>query len=106
MRIPHASRTHDANAALSPEALLVTLTVSQLRALIAIEVCAAMERAVAPRGDWMTKEEVAEMVGYEPSYISELVRRRGLPAHQRGGRGSRHMFKRAEVEDWIRKGER
>lgn len=47
---------------------------------------------------WMDKDGVANMTGYKPAYISELVRRRGLSCH-RVGRKMR--FRRDEVEAWM-----
>lgn len=90
----------------SADTPIVMLTVSQLCAIVERAATEAVGRAIAPRGEWMTREEVAEMLGYEASYVSELVRRRGLPAHQPGGRGTRQSFKRSEVERWLREGKR
>ncbi len=86
---------------IATDALVATLTVSQLRRVVADAAMDAFERATAPRGDWMTRKEVAQMVGYKESYLSELVRRRSFPAHQPSGPGSRLMFRRTEVEAWI-----
>lgn len=96
----------ESEAVVSTDALIVTLTVSQFRAIVARAATEAVERAIVPRAEWMTRQEVAEMLGYEESYVSELVRRRGLPAHQPGGRGTRQSFKRSEVERWLREGKR
>lgn len=85
-------------------------TVDELRAIVREEIAAARATNVAKHepNDWFTASEVAALVGYRRSYVAELVRRHGLPAHQPNGRGGRLMFRRDEVETWVaqRKGKR
>lgn len=71
-----------------------------LRRIIREEIVSAMGSAASSA--WMTKEQVAELLGYDPEYISELVRRQGLPGHQPGGPGTRYMFERVAVDAWIK----
>jgi excisionase family DNA binding protein len=55
------------------------------------------------RSEWVGRDEVAETLGYKPSYVYELVRRRGLPC-RRIGRILR--FRREDVEAWMARQER
>lgn len=52
-------------------------------------------------GEWMGRDDVAQFLGYKSAYISELVRRRGLPCHRIG---RKMRFRRSEVEDWQQGG--
>ena len=79
---------------------LAVLTHEQLRHML-VEAAEEGARRVIQELDsseWMNKDAVADMLGYKDSYISELVRRRGLPCH-RVGRKMR--FRREEVEEWL-----
>ena len=79
---------------------LVVLTVDQLRQVLREEL-ARLTTASAPASELMTGDEVAELLGFKPTYINELVRRHGLPACQPSGRGGKRMFRRAAVEAWA-----
>jgi excisionase family DNA binding protein len=85
---------------------VVVLTKEQVETLLE-EVAVRAARLVAAErtmdGEWVDREGVAGMLGYRPSYVSELVRRHGLPCH-RVGRKMR--FRRREVEAWAEAGGR
>ncbi len=74
------------------------VSAEQLRELIRHEVRAAIAESLTNRSQWMSREEVAEMLGYKVTYICELVTRRGLPCHRIG---RKMRFKRSEVLEWA-----
>ena len=80
---------------------IVVLTEDELSSIVA-EVSERVARSVLDAhngsGEWLGRDEVANLLGYKPDYISELVRRRGLPCH-RVGRLMR--FRRVEVNEWA-----
>ena len=80
------------------ETELVVVPFGDLESMIKQAVRTALDDTVNP-SEWMGRDEVAEMLGYKPSYVSELVRRRGLPCHRVSGRVMR--FRREEVEAWL-----
>lgn len=69
----------------------------QLADLVRKAVRDALEERPEQR-TWLDRDQVASLLAYKPSYIAELVRRRGLPCH-RVGRKMR--FRRDEVESWA-----
>lgn len=82
---------------------VVVASIDELRVLVREEVAAALAASVGKPelNDWLTAEQVTSLVGYKRSYLPELVRRHGLPAHQPNGRGGRLVFRRDEVEAWV-----
>jgi excisionase family DNA binding protein len=81
---------------------VIVTTEEELRAIVREELMAVVTNT-DEQSEWMTAGEVASLLGYSRDYVSELVRRRGLPSHQPNGRGGRRMFKRSEVEEWAEK---
>lgn len=80
---------------------VVVLTAGQLRRMLVEAAETAARKVLAEGGigrEWMSRVEVAAMLGYRPSYISELVRRRGLPCHWAG---RKMRFRREEVGAWA-----
>lgn len=81
---------------------LVVVTAAQLRQLLREELRGLLAEQLQP-SDWLSATAVAQLLGYRRAYVSELVRRHGLPAHQPNGRNGRRMFRRSEVEAWALK---
>lgn len=77
---------------LDPEDMVVTMRVSQLRAIIREELGAARP------ADFVDGAEVARHLHVKPSSIPTLVKRDGLP-HHRVGR--QYRFRLAEVVAWA-----
>jgi len=50
---------------------------------------------------WLSVDEIAEYLGVVNTSIYRWIDRRGLPAHKVG---KLWKLKRAEVDDWVRKG--
>lgn len=75
---------------------VVTISVEELERRIEDAVRRALEGA--PRSEWLTPDQAAELLGVARSSLKVLVRRDGLPTH-RAGRSYR--FKRGEVETWL-----
>ncbi len=50
---------------------------------------------------WLSVEEIAEYLGVAKDSIYRWIESRGLPAHRIG---KLWKFKKAEVDDWVRKG--
>ena len=77
---------------------MVTMTRSELSELVVDAVKEAMS-AIEVRGEeWMTPDEVARLTGYCRTYISQLVRYKGLPAHVLG---RKQRFRRSDVMQWM-----
>lgn len=97
--LPHDHRGHRHSRAVDPSRVLIVVDANELSAIVQ----EAVEKAVSERpriAEWLGPEDVAGMTGYQKSYISELVRHRGLPCH-RAGRKMR--FRRSEVREWMEK---
>ena len=80
---------------------IVVLTPDQLREMLVDAAERGARRVLDEFGvesDWMDKDGVSKMTGYRSAYISELVRRRGLPCHRIG---RKMRFCRNEVEAWM-----
>lgn len=75
-------------------AKLVVMTSDELRALIRDELA-----KVAKPDEWMTADDVAQMLCVKRGSIPALVLREGLPCYRPG---RTYTFKRAEVEEWLR----
>lgn len=84
--------TSPSRALTDADALAVTLTVGQLRALV-------QEAVEASRpAELVDSEEVARMLKVKPSTVPTLVKREGLP-HARVGR--HYRFRVADVVAWA-----
>ena len=80
---------------------IVVLSQEQLRELLSEAAELGARRVLEGRengSEWMDRDGVARMTGYKPTYVSELVRRRGLPCHHVG---RKLRFRREEVEAWM-----
>jgi excisionase family DNA binding protein len=80
---------------------IVVLTREDLRDMLTEVAEAAARRVLDGQGAgavWLGRSEVADLLGYKQGYVSELVRRRGLPCHRIG---RRMRFRRDEVEAWA-----
>lgn len=78
---------------------VVVVGADELKSMIREAVRSALDAASERSDEWLGPDEVASLLGYKRSYVSELVRRRGLPAHRIGNRHLR--FRRSEVLEWM-----
>lgn len=86
------------------EALAVTLTVADLRALVAdaaAEALAELEVAGEADGEVMTRADCARFLRCSLPTLDRLVRNEGLPFHPLG---DCRRFLRSEVLEWLRAG--
>lgn len=86
----------EASGPLAGEVLVTSRAafVTLLRAVLREELAAY--RPEPP--EWLDRDDVAVLLGYQPGYISELVRKHGLPAH---GPSRKRRFNRGEVLRWA-----
>jgi len=83
-------------------ALLVTLTVDDLRALVREELAATTRSSVgaaAADSEVLTREQAAEVLQVDPHQITKLVRQ-GLPMHRLGNTKLQRFF-RSEIHAWM-----
>lgn len=78
---------------------IIVMSPAELAKIVRAVVREELGAANSNESEWLDRDGVATLTGYAPSYISELVRRRGLPC-VRIGRKMR--FRRAEVERWAK----
>ncbi len=94
---PQARPSHTAAPGPLAGEVLVTSPaafVTLLRAVLREELAAYRPEPTV----WLDREGVAVLLGYQPGYISELVRKHGLPAH---GPRRKPRFNRGEVLRWA-----
>lgn len=80
---------------------IVVLSPEELLAMLVEAAEQGARRVLDEQGNsagWLDSNGVAKMTGYKTSYISELVRRQGLPCHRIG---RKMRFRRDEVEAWM-----
>jgi excisionase family DNA binding protein len=51
---------------------------------------------------FLSAQQVATMLGVHFRTVYRYVRHDGLPAYQPGGRSGKFLFKREDVERWLR----
>lgn len=83
---------HDGNA------LAVTLTVADLRALVRDEVAAALAAREADEA-WLSTADAAKRLGTHPKTVARWVRHASLPAHRLGG--TAYRFRAKEIDMWL-----
>jgi len=105
-RVPH-DRAHRPDPVLTtPEPTstapaLVVITVDELRQVVREELAALLDAKDRNASEWLTADDVAQMLGYRRAYVTELARRHGLPCHQPNGPRGRRLFRRGEIEAWA-----
>lgn len=82
---------------------VVVISVDDLERVVARAVAEGVRNALAERQvttteEWMTPEQVAQLLGYRRSYVPELVRRQGLPCIKYG---RMQRFERSAVLAWA-----
>lgn len=79
--------------------LVVTLTIGQLREMMAQVVNENAQPAVLPK-DVLTRTEVAQLIGRSPQTVMKVVEEEGMPVCYLTPKEPR--FIRAEVLAWLR----
>ncbi len=78
---------------------IVVVSLTDLRALIAAAVEAAIARRADEPSEWLDAEGVAALLGVHARTVQKLVKRSGLPAHRLGAK--LYRYRRTEVLAWI-----
>jgi len=82
-------------------AMLVTLTRGELKALMREALQEVGGYAAAPSREFLTPEQLGQRLGVNPATLRTLVSRYGLPSHIIGPRLVRYLW--SEVEQWLMK---
>ena len=89
------------NNILHDDALVVQLTVSQIKAIIRDVLQESPSYLMSEKSETLTIEEVSELTGYKKATIYKLTHERKIPFHKPAHGGRRIFFKRAEINQWL-----
>ena len=89
------------NNILHDDALVVQLTVSQIKAIIRDVLQESPLYLTSEKSETLTIEEVSELTGYKKATLYKLTHERKIPFHKPAHGGRRIFFKRAEITQWI-----
>lgn len=89
------------NNILHDDALVVQLTVSQIKAIIRDVLQESPSYLMSEKSETLTIEEVSELTGYKKATLYKLTHERKIPFHKPAHGGRRIFFKRAEINQWL-----
>lgn len=89
------------NNILHDDALVVQLTVSQIKAIIRDVLQESLSYLTSEKSETLTIEEVSELTGYKKATLYKLTHERKIPFHKPAHGGRRIFFKRAEINQWL-----
>ena len=89
------------NNILHDDALVVQLTVSQIKAIIRDVLQESPLYLTSEKSETLTIEEVSELTGYKKATLYKLTHGRKIPFHKPAHGGRRIFFKRAEINQWL-----
>ena len=89
------------NNMLHDDALVVQLTVSQIKAIIRDVLQESPSYLTSEKSETLTIEEVSELTGYKKATLYKLTHERKIPFHKPAHGGRRIFFKRAEINQWL-----
>ncbi|WP_229126931.1 helix-turn-helix transcriptional regulator [Bacteroides sp. 1001136B_160425_E2] len=89
------------NNILHDDALVVQLTVSQIKAIIRDVLQESPSYLTSEKSETLTIEEVSELTGYKKATLYKLTHERKIPFHKPAHGGRRIFFKRAEINQWL-----
>ena len=89
------------NNILHDDALVVRLTVSQIKAIIRDVLQESPLYLTSEKSETLTIEEVSELTGYKKATLYKLTHERKIPFHKPAHGGRRIFFKRAEINQWL-----
>lgn len=85
---------------INDEALVIHLTVSQIKAIIE-SVFQDASSATKKQSEILTIEEVCKLTGYKKATIYKLTHERKIPFHKPAHGGRRIFFKKEEISRWL-----
>lgn len=86
---------------LHDDALVVQLTVSQIKAIIRDVLQESPSYLTSEKSETLTIEEVSVLTGYKKATLYKLTHERKIPFHKPAHGGRRIFFKRAEINQWL-----
>lgn len=86
---------------LHDDALVVQLTVSQIKAIIRDVLQESPAYLTSEKSETLTIEEVSVLTGYKKATLYKLTHERKIPFHKPAHGGRRIFFKRAEINQWL-----
>ena len=89
------------NNILHDDALVVQLTVSQIKAIIRDVLQESPSYLMSEKSETLTIEEVSVLTGYKQATLYKLTHERKIPFHKPAHGGRRIFFKRAEINQWL-----
>ena len=89
------------NNILHDDALVVQLTVSQIKAIIRDVLQESPLYLTSEKSETLTIEEVSVLTGYKKATLYKLTHERKIPFHKPAHGGRRIFFKRAEINQWL-----
>jgi len=89
------------NNILHDDALVVQLTVSQIKAIIRDVLQESPAYLTSEKSETLTIEEVSVLTGYKKATLYKLTHERKIPFHKPAHGGRRIFFKRAEINQWL-----
>lgn len=89
------------NYILHDDAMVVQLTVGQIKAIIEDVLQKSSLYLKGEQSEILTIEEVSELTGYKKATLYKLTHERKIPFHKPAHGGRRIFFKRAEINQWL-----
>ena len=89
------------NNILHDDALVVQLTVSQIKAIIRDVLQESPSYLTSEKSETLTIEEVSVLTGYKKATLYKLTHERKIPFHKPAHGGRRIFFKWAEINQWL-----
>ena len=89
------------NNILHDDALVVQLTVSQIKAIIRDVLQESPSYLTSEKSETLTIEEVSVLTGYKKATLYKLPHERKIPFHKPAHGGRRIFFKRTEINQWL-----
>ena len=89
------------NHVIHNEALVIHLTVGQIKTIIesVIQEASLLSRNV--QSEILSIEEVSEITGYKKATIYKLIHERKIPFHKPAHGGRKVFFKKVEIDQWL-----
>lgn len=89
------------NHVIHNEALVIHLTVGQIKTIIesVIQEASLLSRNV--QSEILSIEEVSEITGYKKATIYKLIHERKIPFYKPAHGGRKVFFKKVEIDQWL-----
>lgn len=89
------------NYILHDDAMVVQLTVGQIKAIIEDVLQESSLYLMSEQSETLTIEEVSMLTGYKKATLYKLTHERKIPFHKPAHGGRRIFFKRTEINQWL-----